>query len=512
MFKLNVVSALQYLLFCGTLIFLTQTQVFEFQESSVTWVELESLNGIKFTARNAHASCVYNGVASEDRIYVTGGKVDLYEMYNTLNSIKQADVWYSLDGGNWVQELYLLGDYFVQNADALQPSSLAPWYQRFGHTLDSIDLDADGTDDYMIQLGGFTPDPMNDVWLTKDGVTWSYAGEAPWEPRGWHQTTSYAGALYMMGGSPLNNEVWRLDTVTKYDRPHLPSTRAFYLNYTYEVNWTQIVTAAEWSPRCGFSLVTQKWFNHTDGETITDSTERMLVMGGYGGYLSSDTVNSYDGMRTRSDVWHSTDGGVTWTMLTDLAFSPRGWMGAYVHFDPSDDRVDIQPPLERDGFIDRPPRIFVVGGGHIGGSTFSTRVTTKMIARSDTWWTRDGQKFYRVNYEQGAGTRGYDKFVQFYSSEPWTSTVVDSATSYLGMWGHTIERVGVNHSLILLAGDKGGSGALEQRTWGSLPGIFCDINGLICSGHGECGGGVQGCVCEADYLGEYCEIEPGDGA
>ena len=55
--------------------------------SSPNWVELESSTGQKFTARNAHATTMFNDV-----LYLTGGKSDLYEMYKTLNSIKRADV------------------------------------------------------------------------------------------------------------------------------------------------------------------------------------------------------------------------------------------------------------------------------------------------------------------------------------------------------------------------------------------------------------------------------------
>ena len=61
---------------------------FEFVEPSLNWVSLKSSNGIKFTARNCHATTTYKG-----RIYVTGGKTDLYKMWNTLYSVKAADVW-----------------------------------------------------------------------------------------------------------------------------------------------------------------------------------------------------------------------------------------------------------------------------------------------------------------------------------------------------------------------------------------------------------------------------------
>ncbi len=44
----------------------------------------------------AHASCVFKGY-----IWVTGGRVDLYVMYNLLDSYKVADVWKSKDGGTF---------------------------------------------------------------------------------------------------------------------------------------------------------------------------------------------------------------------------------------------------------------------------------------------------------------------------------------------------------------------------------------------------------------------------
>ena len=163
---------------------------FEFQVSSVNWVSLVSTNGIKFTSRNAHASCVYKG-----QIWVTGGFVNLYPLYNLLNSIKMSDVWHSLDGQNWVQEIRMRGDFFAQNSDVIQPGPLAPWWYRYGHTLDAVNSNyanaiatgASTDPDLMIQLGGFGPNPMNDIWITTDGQTWVYCGLAPWSERAWHK-------------------------------------------------------------------------------------------------------------------------------------------------------------------------------------------------------------------------------------------------------------------------------------------------------------------------------------
>ena len=65
----------------------------------------------------------------------------------------------------------LTGDFHLQNFDAVDPGSLAPWYARFGHTLDVLNVtDHSGvTVELMILAGGYTPDPDNDVWVTEDG-------------------------------------------------------------------------------------------------------------------------------------------------------------------------------------------------------------------------------------------------------------------------------------------------------------------------------------------------------
>ena len=60
-----------------------------------------------------------------------------------------------------------------------------------------------------------------------------------------------------MGGSPLNNEVWRLDTVKVVPRL-VPTTRALYLNTTHVTSWT-FLGNADWAPRAGMNVVSQ-WY------------------------------------------------------------------------------------------------------------------------------------------------------------------------------------------------------------------------------------------------------------
>jgi hypothetical protein len=139
----------------------------------------------------AHASCLF-----KNKMYVIGGHGDTYPTYNLIESDKTADVWYSenmsqfpllppsptrpshlTSSEDWTQITDLRGDFYAQNHDALQPGPVAPWYARYGHSLDAItvDLVIDNRPqevELMVLMGGFAPLAINDVWVTEDGTTW----------------------------------------------------------------------------------------------------------------------------------------------------------------------------------------------------------------------------------------------------------------------------------------------------------------------------------------------------
>lgn len=65
----------------------------------------------------------------------------------------------------------------------MQPGSIAPFYERFGHTLTTfypeklegnqgIISDISLGTEIMLLMGGFSPNPSNDIWATEDGTTW----------------------------------------------------------------------------------------------------------------------------------------------------------------------------------------------------------------------------------------------------------------------------------------------------------------------------------------------------
>ena len=149
--------------------------------ATTNWVTLTTKKA-KFTNRNGHATCTFKG-----KIWLIGGRTQVYNKYNLLPSTLVADLWFSTDGANWYQENNLAGDFFAQNSDVTQPGGVGPFYERYGHTLDAIDSKTinapisknshlyrhrSSENDYMIMTGGFSPDPSNDVWISAEGRIW----------------------------------------------------------------------------------------------------------------------------------------------------------------------------------------------------------------------------------------------------------------------------------------------------------------------------------------------------
>mmetsp|Transcript_4651 Transcript_4651/g.8750 ORF Transcript_4651/g.8750 Transcript_4651/m.8750 type:complete len:421 (-) Transcript_4651:484-1746(-) len=384
-----------------SLIVLSMGQV---PDTSLAWSKLKPESSI-WTGRNAHGSCVYNG-----KMYVIGGHTDAYPTYDLQLNDKTADVWWTEDGVSWNRNLLMEGDFFAQNHDVVQPGPIAPFYPRYGHSLDPYDIDKDGGDDIMILMGGFAPNTVNDIWVTEDSNTWFYVGEAPWSPRAWHATVTFNQTLYLMGGTPLNREVWYIKSVKlKTDRP-APLTRAMFMDYTYEVEWGQL-EEAPWSPRAGMGLINQPYTG-----TLSAQTERVVMIGGYGGWLSTD--ERFDGIRCQSDVWVTFD-LMNWTRIADsTALGGLAWFGFSVW---SPDETDADHTL------------WVVGGGYIGDE--GNKKVSVMQGSVNSYYSKDAVNWVRTNYVLGGGTTALEQ----YSSNEWTTTIIDGNLMFLGLWGLTLE-------------------------------------------------------------------------
>ena len=301
-----------------------------------------------FAPRFGHAVTTF-----KDQLWIAGGKTDNYQRWDLRYSTRQADVWKSHDGKSWAQVKTLNGEYSEQNADAKFPGRIAPWWERFGHSLDTMDytrLAPDGIlerqDNYsaMVLAGGYAPDPKNDVWVSEDGAYWRrvYAcpsvlevhiscKPAPWSPRAWHATTIFHDELWVLGGSPLNNEVWAGSNLTK---GKVEGETVWNMLWTRYGNDDSVA----WSPRSGLAVASQvqriivgdgsPWVEKggrevrlgADTGNGTVLTEYLYVFGGFAGWPEDDA--RWDGERARNDVYRTQD-GYNWTRL-DNGGAPWG--------------------------------------------------------------------------------------------------------------------------------------------------------------------------------------------
>lgn len=314
-----------------------------------------------FAERNGHAVTVFKG-----KIWLVGGRSKEYKKWDLSNSYRRADVWYSHNGQWWIQEEKLFGDFYHQNSDVLIPGPVAPWWERFGHSLDTMqvmnrtrngELDEDMIPEAMVLFGGYAPDPMNDLWVSLNGNTWNKVFLPPnsdkiienvmntWPtPRAYHGSCIFQGALWIVGGTPLNNEVWRASDLTVTSEK--PGGERVEAPRYFTVEWKSYFTRVDgggtsipFMPRAGLMMTSQKVHHYKieaginfnpliegdDDLTIANSpnypytypeyerkgnfnisseSEYLYVMGGFATWPGDDP--RYDGgKRARNDVWRA---------------------------------------------------------------------------------------------------------------------------------------------------------------------------------------------------------------
>jgi hypothetical protein len=236
--------------------------------------KVQSALGYVPPPRAFHAAAAFQNL-----LWITGGRTTPRDGHNTRLTDRLGDVWYSEDGDLWTQVVRLIGDFSVQETDAIVPGPLAPWWARYGHTLTPFDIDSDGTDDIMVLMGGFAPEPMNDVWITMTDTThcipsmkieaklsrskmagdggceqeWLFMHYAPWKGRGWHSATVFLGRLFVLGGSPLNNDVWSANITNTSLYEHPSSKHGIFFQWMQHEPMNETI----WSPRSGHVAVTQ---------------------------------------------------------------------------------------------------------------------------------------------------------------------------------------------------------------------------------------------------------------
>ena len=201
------------------------------------WQLLESQT-TKFSPRHSHATTVFkcpDDNSGDLCIWLTGGYSSTHKTFSGAIENANSDVWWSREGQDWNQVIELHGDFLQGNENAKPGGYTAPWFSRFGHSLNALDVDDDGIKDVMVLVGGFTPVVSNDVWITTDGKNWFFDGYAPFAQRAYHGSTVFQNKLFILGGSPMSNDVWA-GSLVKDDAG-------------FRMEWQHVLAKAPWTPR-----------------------------------------------------------------------------------------------------------------------------------------------------------------------------------------------------------------------------------------------------------------------
>lgn len=507
---------------------------------TINWKLLEKSREM-FSPRHSHATCVFrcpylSSNSTQKCIWLTGGATKPYRTWDLKMQDRTADVWYSKDGSNWIKVKNLTGDFLdgIGNFDAKVGGDVAPWYSRFGHSLDALDLDGDGQDDIMVLIGGYEPMISNDIWITEDGFHWRFAGYAPWPERAYHATFQLNGDLFIAGGTPLMNDIWR--GVFTRDASKRSGYRMVWINEVRD-------GTAPWAPRCAMCIISQtrrEDLTIESNETVSIDTTHFFLIGGFAQWPRDDP--RWNGGRTRNDVWTSTD-GKNWTLVLPpsgqrtMPFVGRGWHSCItMHEEGSPSRGIRQAPHDPSS-NHLPPKMIIAGGAYTGEK--GNNVVYNLEGYTDMYWSYDGSHWTKVNYEEG-------KRESLWSSNEWTQVQIDKKLVHRGKWGHTMEmlltkedlnmngiidtgKVPIQfctgtestpercakfesdeekvHSLFVIGGDTTDDGGpYVNDVFVSQPGLLCEQNGETCSSRGRCGLGNVGCICSSiEFIGEYCQ-------
>ena len=223
-------------------------------DQGATWTMMT--NSAEWNLRSRHSSVVLpSDEGDDDSIFLMGGLFQ-YGLGGVTHI--SSSVWRSTDqGATWTQIM----------------TAGAKWSGRYGHA--SVAL-PDGS---IVLMGGRVD---NDVWRSTDqGETWELmTAHAEWAARSYHTSVALPdGSIVLMGGGCVVesvlvrvNDVWR--------------------STDQGATWTQMTSAAEWTPR----------YDHTS-VVLPDGS--IVLMGGSPGW------------GLQNDVWRSTNLGANWSTLPD---------------------------------------------------------------------------------------------------------------------------------------------------------------------------------------------------
>jgi len=232
------------------------------------------------------------------------------------------EVWSSNDGVTWTPV-----------------TTDAPWEGRAGlsavvHNGAIYVLGGSSGDD--ASTGGTGRVLFNDVWMSRDGRTWTEAtGKGPrWVPRAGAAVVSKNGYIYLLGGE--RGFTCGFDPAS----PCQPATQTLYFNDVWRsrdgASWERVTSSAGWSPRPGHQCVVL--------------INEIVCFGGYGEVPGVPAIPA-----NPTDMWTSRD-GKTWTELRTPAAPP--WNGK----SPEDMRYDFDALVFSGGRAGLRPSIMTFGG------------------------------------------------------------------------------------------------------------------------------------------------------
>jgi N-acetylneuraminic acid mutarotase len=175
--------------------------VWQSDDGGASWSQVSQ------TGQSWPARAYFQAVTLDGSMYVLGGQNFAFPSSTFFN-----DVWRSSDGKSW-QEL----------------TPAAPWAGRAGLMAAAFDgalyvFGGSRNDDTaVVGPTGPTREYFNDVWRSTDGVTWEQlTAAAPWSPRAGSAVVVKDGELYLLGGEtgfvcspqpgctpPYYNDVWK---------------------------------------------------------------------------------------------------------------------------------------------------------------------------------------------------------------------------------------------------------------------------------------------------------------
>ncbi|KAG6610251.1 Kelch-type beta propeller [Phytophthora cinnamomi] len=154
------------------------------QETIARWSLLSELT----FSRDSHAAAAF-----ADQIWIVGGVSASYYTKRLEYTTTRSDVVSSPDGVEWTEVL-----------------EEAPFRRRYGHSLIAFTDSSDNVERLTL-LGGFSPEPATDIWVTTDGASWTETTiTVPWtdgcglcvtDPNARYENSTSVPTLFLLAGN-----------------------------------------------------------------------------------------------------------------------------------------------------------------------------------------------------------------------------------------------------------------------------------------------------------------------